>query len=181
MDCLACDGGKLVSIQAGGWHSHWAHPVIVEEGELVGEALVSVWVEICVLVHQDIVRGGGDCPLCYTLTHQEEVIPLRQGNNIITHSAGGRVDGAATGGALGKQAGVYPFADHDEAEAGVEVEGRKAVPDGSNFRILNVGELSVPHTISIHQHPLWEAPVHPCVVGQCVGNSCTEVVGELLV
>lgn len=36
-------------------HQHTHHPVVVEECELVCEALVAVWVQVGVVVNKDVV------------------------------------------------------------------------------------------------------------------------------
>ncbi|MPC42404.1 hypothetical protein E2C01_036025 [Portunus trituberculatus] len=106
--------------------------VVVEEGELVGEALVSVRVQVCVVVHKDVIGGGGDGALGNPLTHQEKVVPVEDrvvvlGDNVVTHSAWRGVDRAASGGTLSKQARVDPLAHHHKAEARVEIERSEAL------------------------------------------------------
>lgn len=61
-------------------HQHTHHPIVVEKGELVCEALVAVWVQVGVVVDEDVVRGWGDGAFGYPLTHQEKVIPTGEGN-----------------------------------------------------------------------------------------------------
>ena len=51
-------------------------PVVVEVAEFVGESLHVVWLESRG-VTDHIEVGGGHRPLTNTLTHKEEIIPVR--------------------------------------------------------------------------------------------------------
>ena len=61
-------------------------PVVVEVCQLEGRALDVTEVEIRIVVHDNVVRGRVDGSLPHGLRHQEEVISLWKGNNVIDYS-----------------------------------------------------------------------------------------------
>lgn len=65
-------------------------PVVVEVGELVGDALELLRLQPGVVV-DDVVGGGVDGALAHALGHQVEVVPLGQRHHVVHHRAGLRV------------------------------------------------------------------------------------------
>ena len=87
--------------------------VVVEVCQLEGRALDVTEVEIRIVVHDNVVRGRVDGSLPHGLRHQEEVISLWEGNNVIDHSSTWRIVGVTV---HLEEPGVDPLADDDVSE-----------------------------------------------------------------
>ena len=87
--------------------------VVVEVCQLEGRALDVTEVEIRIVVHDNVVRGRVDGSLPHGLRHQEEVISLWEGNNVIDHGSTWRIAGVTV---HLEEPGVDPLADDDVSE-----------------------------------------------------------------
>ena len=87
--------------------------VVVEVCQLEGRALDVTEVEIRIVVHDNVVRGRVDGSLPHGLRHQEEVISLWEGDNVIDHGSTWRIAGVTV---HLEEPGVDPLADDDVSE-----------------------------------------------------------------
>ena len=91
MDTLPDEVSQLVSILTHHGHTHSSGPVEVEMGQLVGQNLDSLGLpSTCVFDH--VVGRWVDCALAHRLRDEVEVIPFRQGHDIIKNGSTGRVN-----------------------------------------------------------------------------------------
>ena len=72
---------KFCPYLTGGGHAHCAGPVVVEMCHLVRESLDDVHLPVAVVMDHDVVSGR-DGSLTHVLTHQEEVIPGINNNDL---------------------------------------------------------------------------------------------------
>lgn len=117
VDGLPDEGGELVGVLADAGHPNRPVPVVVEVGELVRQPLDLLGRKAAVVL-DDVVAGGVDRALAHRLAHEEEVVPLRQGDHVVDDRSGRRVLRARHG----EEAGVDPLGDHDEVELGADAE-----------------------------------------------------------
>jgi hypothetical protein len=109
-------------------------------------------------VLDDIIGCRVDCPLTDTLADEEEVVPLRQGHNVINDRSRWRIDRSLS--IHFEEARVNPLAHNDEGEGGVKLAFREDLPDHRNFIVLHVFNLAVADTVSVDDHPLGPGLVH---------------------
>ncbi len=58
------------------------HPVIIKVAQLVCQPLHMTWPEPRG-IFDDVIRSGVDCALAHRLRDEEEVVPLRQGHDVV--------------------------------------------------------------------------------------------------
>ena len=91
MDTLPDQVSQLVSILTHHGHTHSSGPVEVKMGQLVGQNLDSLGLpSTCIFNH--VVGRWVDCALAHRLRDEVEVIPFRQGDDIIKNGSTGRVN-----------------------------------------------------------------------------------------
>ena len=131
---------------AGGGHHHGPRPVVIEVGQLVRQLLEVIGLQAGGVL-DDVVAGGVDGALPHGLGDKEEVISLREGDNIIHDGATGRVGGLAT---HLEEPCVDPLADYDVGEEKLiisEAGSSEAVLDGGDLMLHHVWDLSITNTV----------------------------------
>ena len=147
VQALAHQEGELVRVLAGGGDPHRARPVVVQVAQLVRQLLEVVWLQPGVVLDH-VVGGGVDRPLPHRLRHEEEVVALRQGDDVVDHGAAGRVLGH--GAAHLEDLGVDLLVDDDVGELDLIVRQPglgHAGENGGQLVIHHVLNLPVPDTI----------------------------------
>ena len=87
VETFAHEEGELVGVLAGGGDPHGAGPVVLKMTQLVRQLLDVLGLEAATILDH-VVRGWVDGSLPHGLAHEEEVVPLRQGDDVVDHSPG---------------------------------------------------------------------------------------------
>merc|ERR1711936_384813 len=105
------------------------------------------------------VARGIDCALSDRLRYQEEVVSLWQGYHVIHDCPTGRV--GRLPGHL-EEPRVDPLADNDVGEQQLvvsEASSSEAVLDGGDLVLHHIRDLTITHTVPVHDDSGWEITV----------------------
>lgn len=113
-------------------------PIVVEVAKFVGESLDMVWLEVRGIPN-DVVVGGGDGALPYTLRHDKEVVRLAPRSHGIDDCARTRI--AQVVALLGKEARVDSLLHHHNSQ--LWAENRSNQQCNSDFVVSRKADASV--------------------------------------
>ena len=140
------------------WHNaHHTSASRVHMTKIITQCLDIVHREF-ILVNQDGVVSGTRSPLQSRMRKQVEIIELRVDNVGVDNCASGTISGAIRVAAFsGEETCMVTFCDNDEGDVGTVAffEGLAGGPDGFDFRVDDMGELTFGDSITEEQDAFW--------------------------
>ena len=139
-----------MSVLAHHRNTNGAGPVEVEMSQLVGQDLDLSRLK-STGVFDYIVRRGVDRSLAHGLRNQVEIVPLRQGDNVVKYGATGWIDVVALL-RIGffEESAVDTFGHHDVGEGRLDVVLLEQLLDFHDLLVFDQLNLPVANAITVH-------------------------------
>ena len=139
-----------MSVLAHHWNTNGAGPVEVEMSQLVGQDLDLSRLK-STGVFNYIIRRGVDRSLAHGLRNQVEIVPLRQGDNVVKYGATGWIDVVALL-RIGffEESAVDTFGHHDVGEGRLDVVLLEQLLDFHDLLVFDQLNLPVANAITVH-------------------------------